>query len=119
MGPVERTYSEWLASSYNTSTGVHAPQFAGTSPAAWSHLPGLSYADVSGQGCDPEQYPTVPTRADLPLHDMTGGTTWLLGMLTNTHPGEVSVPAIQAGIQRAIQMLTNAHPSQSVTLRVK
>ena len=109
MGPVERTYSEWLASSYNTSTGVHAPQFAGNKPGGMvATCQDCHMRDVSGQGCDPEQYPTVPTRADLPLHDMTGGTTWLLGMLTNTHPGEVSVTAIQAGIQRAVQMLTNA-----------
>ncbi|MEN7973291.1 MAG: multiheme c-type cytochrome, partial [Verrucomicrobiota bacterium] len=27
--PVERTYSEWLHSAYNTSNGVYAPQFAG------------------------------------------------------------------------------------------
>ena len=109
MGPVERTYSEWLASSYNTPTGVYAPQFAGNKPGGMvATCQDCHMRDVSGQGCDPAQFPAVPTRADIPLHDMTGGTTWLLGMLTNTHPGEVSVTAIQAGIQRAVQMLTNA-----------
>jgi hypothetical protein len=30
--PVERTYSEWLNSDYNTQAGVVAPAFAGNAP---------------------------------------------------------------------------------------
>ena len=32
MLPVERTYSEWLHSDYNSPAGVYAPQFAGNKP---------------------------------------------------------------------------------------
>jgi hypothetical protein len=109
MAPVERTYSEWLASAYNTPTGVHAPQFAGNKADGMvSICQDCHMRDVAGQGCDPAQFPAVPTRGDIPLHDMTGGSTWLPGLLTNLYPAEVSAPAIAAGIQRAIQMLTNA-----------
>ncbi len=45
MAPVERTYSEWLHSDYNTPTGVLAPQFAGNKPGGTRlHLPGLPHA---------------------------------------------------------------------------
>lgn len=64
--------------------------------------------DVSGRGCDPAQFPTVPTRADLPLHDMTGGSTWLPLLLTNLYPGEVNPAAVRAGVARATQLLSNA-----------
>ena len=76
--PVERTYSEWNHSAYNSSNGVFAPQFAGNKAGGMvatcqdCHMP-----DILGQGCDPAQFPTVEMRANLPLHDMTGGSSWL------------------------------------------
>jgi hypothetical protein len=116
MGPVERTYSEWLSSAYNTSNGVYAPQFAGNKPGgAVSTCQDCHMRDVSGKGCDPAQFPSVPSRDDIPLHDMTGGSTWLPGLLTNLYPSEVSAPAIQSGIQRASQLLTAA-ASMGVTV---
>jgi hypothetical protein len=59
--------------------------------------------DVTGQGCS-----FGPTRTDLPLHDMTGGSTWLPGLLPAMYPGEVDPAAMQAGIERARYMLQNA-----------
>jgi hypothetical protein len=47
-------------------------------------------------------------RTNLPLHDLTGGSTWLPSLLPTLYSNEVNVAAIQAGIQRAIQLLTNA-----------
>lgn len=109
MLPVERTYSEWLASEYNSPAGVFAPQFAGNKTNGMvSTCQDCHMRDVSGRGCDPAQFPSVPTRADLPLHDMTGGSTWLPAMLTNLYPTEVNAAAIQAGIARATYLLTNA-----------
>lgn len=64
--------------------------------------------DVEGQGCNITNNPTVQTRADLPMHDMTGGSTWLPGLLTNLFPADVNATAIQAGIGRATYMLQNA-----------
>jgi hypothetical protein len=104
LAPVERTYSEWLNSEYNTPTGVYAPQFGGNRDFVGScqdcHL-----RAVTGRGCDDL---AAPIRDDLPLHDMTGGSTWLPGLLSTLYPGEVNDAALQAGITRARYMLQNA-----------
>jgi hypothetical protein len=60
--------------------------------------------DVTGQGCNL----SPPVRDDLPLHDQTGGSTWLPGLLSTMYPGEVDEAALQAGIARARYMLQNA-----------
>jgi hypothetical protein len=39
---------------------------------------------------------------------MTGGSTWLPGILAQTHPGQVNVAALNAGVERARYMLQNA-----------
>lgn len=109
IGPVERTYSEWLASDYNTPTGVYAPQFAGNRPdGRVSTCQHCHMRTISGYACDTNSNPGVSLRTDMGLHDMTGGSTWLPGLLTNLYPTEVSAAAIQAGIGRANQLLTNA-----------
>jgi hypothetical protein len=111
LGPVERTYSEWLNSAYNSTNGVYAPQFAGNKPGGVvSSCQDCHMRDVTGYGCNStiNTNPPVPLRTDLPLHDMTGGSTWLPGLLTNLYPSEVNAPAIAAGIQRATYMLENA-----------
>lgn len=109
IAPVERTYSEWLASDYNSTNGVHAPQFAGNKPGGRvSTCQDCHMRDVAGYGCNTNLNAGVPYRTDVPLHDMTGGSTWLPGLLTNLYPSEVNAAAIQAGINRATQLLTNA-----------
>jgi hypothetical protein len=64
--------------------------------------------DVVGYGCNTNLNAGVPYRTDVPLHDMTGGSTWLPGLLTNLYPTEVNAAAIQAGIERATYLLQNA-----------
>lgn len=75
--------------------------------------------DVTGQGCNM----SPPVRDDLPLHDMTGGSTWLPGLLATLHPDKVDPAAIASGIARARYMLQNAAlleaEQQGSTLRVK
>jgi hypothetical protein len=61
--------------------------------------------DVTGQGCN---FGDPPVRDDLPLHDLTGGSTWLLGLLPQLFPDDVDQAAIDAGIVRAQYMLQNA-----------
>ena len=61
--------------------------------------------DVTGQGCS---FGDPPVRDDLPLHDITGGSTWLPGLLSGMFPGEVNEAALQDGIVRARYMLQNA-----------
>jgi hypothetical protein len=105
--PIERTYSEWLHSAYNTAQGVYAPQFGGNRLYV-SSCQDCHMRAVTGRGCN---FPEAPLRDDLPLHDMTGGSTWLAGLLPTLYPDlplEVDPVAIQAGVLRARYMLQNA-----------
>jgi hypothetical protein len=101
--PVERTYSEWFYSEYNTPAGVFAPQFGGNLDYV-STCQDCHMRDVTGQGCNMDP----PIRDDLPLHDITGGSTWFPGLLSTLYPGEVNEAALQDGISRARYMLQNA-----------
>jgi hypothetical protein len=109
MAPVERTFSEWKASAYNTLAGVHAPQFAGNKADGMvSTCQDCHMRDVNGQGANPANNPGVPIRTNLPLHDMTGGSVWLPTVLPAIYSNQVNATALQAGAQRAVQLLTNA-----------
>jgi hypothetical protein len=103
IGPVERTYSEWFYSDYNSPSGVYAPQFGGNLDYVGS-CQDCHMRDITGQGCSLDP----PVRDDLPWHDMTGGSTWLARVLPNLYPGEVDAIAMQAGADRALYMLQNA-----------
>ncbi len=99
--PVERTYSEWLQSDYNSPNGVYAPQFGGNLEYV-STCQDCHMRDVTGQGADMND---APIRDDLPLHDMTGGNTFVPLMIDDAFPGEANVAALNAGVQRATMML--------------
>ncbi len=102
MFPIERTFSEWLASDYATS-GVFAPQFAGNKPdGIVSSCQDCHMRDAEGRGCNDNQ---APVRPDLPLHDLMGGNTFIPDVLPDLFPGEVNVQALQDGKQRATEML--------------
>jgi hypothetical protein len=60
---------------------------------------------VSGKGCND---PAAPLRADLPLHDMTGGSAWMSDHLATLHPGQVDAGAMAAGAARSRSMLQKA-----------
>jgi hypothetical protein len=100
--PVERTYSEWFYSAYNSPTGIYAPQFGGNKDYV-ATCQDCHMKDVTGQGCNL----SPPIRSDLPLHDMTGGSTWLPEHLSIIDPN-VDVAALQSGIDRARNMIQNA-----------
>ena len=105
--PIERTYSEWFHSEYNTLQGVYAPQFGGNK-AYVATCQDCHMRDVTGKGCN---FAEAPVRTDLPLHDMTGGSTWLPGLLPSLYPDlptEVNATNLQAGVLRARYMLQNA-----------
>lgn len=107
--PVERTYSEWLNSAYNTPEGVVAPAFAGNAPGGVVRsCQDCHMRDHIGEGCDPLQFPAVPTRPDLPKHDMTGGSSWLMGLMPTLYPDHYDAEAVQAGILRSNYILTHA-----------
>lgn len=102
MFPIERTYSEWTQSTY-ASAGVYAPQFAGNKPnGIVSTCQDCHMRDVDARGCSESG---VPRRPDMPLHDFTGGNTFVPGLLPALFPGEVDAAAVQAAVARATSML--------------
>jgi hypothetical protein len=104
MFPIERTFSEWIMSDYNSPAGVYAPQFGGNKDSV-STCQDCHMRDVTGVGCNK---PGVPIREDLPLHDQTGGNAFIPNLIESLFPGEPDTAALNAGIQRATYMLHNA-----------
>jgi hypothetical protein len=104
MAPIERTYSEWKASAYNTPQGVYAPQFGGNK-ANVSTCQDCHMRDVSGVACNKSG---AVFRNDQPLHDLTGGNTFMPLLVAAQYPSEVNPAALAAGIARARYMLRNA-----------
>lgn len=102
--PIERTYSEWLMSDYNTPAGITGTWFGGNKPYV-STCQDCHMKDVTGKGCNKNQ---APVRDDLPLHDMTGGNTFIPLIIDSVYPGEANITALQAGIARATEMLQHA-----------
>ena len=110
IAPVERTYSEWLHSDYTSPDGVYAPQFAGNRPdGRVSTCQHCHMRYVSGYVADTNLNPGIPLRTDMALHDLTGGSTWLPGLLTNLYPdrGQRRRPSRPA-LRAPVQLLTNA-----------
>ncbi len=104
MFPIERTYSEWLMSEYNSPGGVTGTTFGGNKLFV-STCQDCHMRDVTGKGCN-KSY--APIRNDLPLHDMTGGNTFIPTLLGSLYPDAVNADALNAGIQRAKSMLQQA-----------
>ena len=109
--PIERTFSEWSVSAYNTAQGVFAPQFGGNLSVVRS-CQDCHMRDVTGHGCSMNN---APLRTNLPLHDFTGGNTVVPRWVAQRWPGEVDVAALEDGIARARSMLRLA---ASVSLAV-
>jgi hypothetical protein len=104
MFPIERTYSEWLMSAYNTPEGISGTWFGGNKPSV-STCQDCHMKDVTGKGCNKN---AAPVRTDLPLHDMTGGNTFIPILLPGLFPTEVNEAALASGILRAQAMLQHA-----------
>lgn len=94
MFPIERTYSEWQASGYNSSD-----------PNLVTTCQDCHMKDVTGKGAKMND---VPVRNNLPLHDMTGGNTFVPKLIKTLYPGEVNAEALDSGISRARAMLQTA-----------
>jgi len=121
MLPIERTYSEWSVSEY-ASTGVFAPQFAGNkTDGIVSSCQDCHMRDVNAKGANVNG---VNDRADLGLHDFTGGNTFVTDIIDDFYPDEVDPAQLQAAEERARYMLRNAATLQiipeefGVTVRV-
>lgn len=100
IGVVERTYSEWVHSAFNTPEGVYAPQFGGNRTHV-SSCQDCHMRATTGTGCS---FPNSPVRNDLPLHDLTGGSAWLTGLMDQVDPN-LDADALAAGAARSRGML--------------
>jgi hypothetical protein len=115
MFPVERTYSEWLLSDFNTPQGVALPQFGGNKSSV-STCQDCHMRDVTGVGgAFFGNAGSSPVRDDLPLHDLTGANNWVPTIIPqhpifsatfNSNPDRLA--ALNAGTDRATAMLQNA-----------
>jgi hypothetical protein len=103
MFPIERTYSEWLMSAY--PAGVDAGGRFGGNKTVVATCQDCHLEDVSGVACNKA---SGVHRDDLPLHDMTGGNTWVPDILGQFWPGETDPSALAAGKARAQDMLERA-----------
>jgi cytochrome c553 len=104
MFPIERTYSEWKSSTF-AATGVDMGGRFGGNKRVVSTCQDCHLQDVTGVAANKAG---TPTRTDLPLHDMTGGNTFIPKTLAALWPGEVNQAALDAGITRARAMLQKA-----------
>ncbi|MBG7630933.1 MAG: hypothetical protein IZT56_10940, partial [Bacteroidetes bacterium] len=86
MFPVERTYSEWTQSTY-ANGGVSGTSFGGNK-ATVSTCQDCHMKDVTGFGCNKNG---VLLRNDLPMHDMTGGNTFVPLLIKQLYPSDASV----------------------------
>ncbi|MBM4108811.1 MAG: hypothetical protein FJ255_08380 [Phycisphaerae bacterium] len=81
--PIERTYSEWLHSSFAQGPIDMGGRFGGTNPLVGScqdcHMP-----RGTGTGCFPDLDP--PVRKDLAQHHFPGGNTWVLRAVHSLYP---------------------------------
>ncbi|MCK4537834.1 MAG: T9SS type A sorting domain-containing protein, partial [Candidatus Krumholzibacteria bacterium] len=105
MLPVERTYSEWTRSEYAVS-GVYAPQFAGNkADGIVSSCQDCHMRDTYAKGAN---VTGVNDRADLAIHDLTGGNTFIPKMISEFFPDEVDEAQLNDAILRARSMLQKA-----------
>ena len=109
--PVERTYSEWLLSSYGQMGD------AGTCQSC--HM-----ADTSGYAC--KYFSLVQLRPDIARHDLTGGNTFVPDILPDFYDN-LDTEALQQGKLRAQAHLQQAanltamayHSGDSILARVR
>jgi len=102
--PVERTYSEWKMSAYNTAQGISGTPFGGNKSFV-SACQDCHMADVTGRGASRGN---APIRNDLGLHDFTGGNTFMPLVVKAQHPTTTNATALDSAVSRATWMLQHA-----------
>lgn len=110
--PVERTYSEWLASEFADGPVEMGGRFGGNLTAVSScqdcHMP-----DSTGRGCK-----TGEDRADLPTHQLNGGATWILQAVDDLYPQsdtQLTDESITAALLRSESLLRAASDLELTT----
>ncbi|MCF1422020.1 T9SS type A sorting domain-containing protein [Mangrovimonas futianensis] len=106
MFPVERTFSEWKMSAYNSETGVVSDAFGGNLESVIS-CQDCHMKEVTGKGSNKS---FSPIRNDLGQHDLTGGNTFVPLLIKDLYSNDSNVDqsALDDGILRAQYMLQHA-----------
>ncbi len=102
--PVERTFSEWKMSAYNTPEGISGTAFGGNKTSV-STCQDCHMADVTGKGASRGN---APIRNDLGLHDFTGGNTFMPLVIKAQHPLTTNAIALDSTVNKATWMLRHA-----------
>jgi len=102
MFPVERTFSEWSISDYNTAQGVFAPEF-GTDNGYVSSCQECHMPRYDGQACAQGN-----NRDNLGVHDFTGGNTKVGKWVRYLYPNDVTQAEVDSGVVRARRTLQKA-----------
>jgi len=76
---VERTFSEFLTGEIGRAPSKVPVNIPGVTGGA-NKCQDCHMRDITGQGCNKAD---APIRTDLPLHDMTGGNSWMAGILAS------------------------------------
>jgi len=100
----------WQAAMASTSNGDYADGTPRTFTCQTCHMP-----PTTGKACNK---PNAPVHQDLPVHNLTGGSTWMPDVLVymNSHGGfrfgdplsALEMSALQAGKARALENLQSA-----------
>lgn len=78
---VERTWSEFALSAYARGIGTNTnPKLAAAGIPFAASCQDCHMRDVTGKACNKQG---IATRTDLALHDLTGGNSWMLGILAS------------------------------------
>ncbi|MCB9391351.1 MAG: hypothetical protein H6506_01730 [Calditrichaeota bacterium] len=99
MFPVERTYSEWSVSDYNTTGGVFAPEF-GTDDGVVRTCQDCHMRSYDGEACD-----QGAIRQNMGRHDLTGGNTIVSRWIKTLNPGATENVMLDSAVARARRTL--------------
>ncbi len=113
MFPEQRTYSEWLNSSF--PAGVDMGGRFGGNITTVSQCQDCHMPDQTGFGCQPDF--EGPERNDLPYHGFTGSNRWMIDVIQHLYSGDLVQYQMQA-LDRAksdVEMMLQNATDMTVT----
>lgn len=99
MFPIERTFSEWSVSDYNSVAGVLAPEF-GTDNGTVRTCQDCHMRNYDGPACNQGN-----VRQNMGTHDLTGGNTIVGRWIKTLYPGDTGDAMLDSALVRARRTL--------------
>lgn len=105
--PLERTYTEWKLSAFANGGVDMGGRFGGNGSTSISTCQDCHMPKATARGCN---LPNAPLRADLPVHEFAGASSWVLDIIALYYAGDpdINATALANGRQKAIGMLQRA-----------